>query len=156
MPASFFPLTVWFCTKLRHSLSLYGQDTDLSFRNLYTAALPIQAFCFFVLCYALTIRPKLIDHLYKKFFNVVNELSAGNNTLTIQQDGLLHATGHGHSLMYYATVTRITNLHRYLLIQIGEASIFAVPHHAFADDAERHAFAELLCQKTGLLLENQN
>lgn len=58
--------------------------------------------------------------------------------------------------MYYATVTRITNLHRYLLIQIGEASIFAVPHHAFADDAERHAFAELLCQKTGLLLENQN
>lgn len=67
MPASFFPLTVWFCTKLRHSLSLYGQDTDLSFRNLYTAALPIQAFCFFVLCYALTIRPKLIDHLYKNF-----------------------------------------------------------------------------------------
>ncbi|OAM22005.1 hypothetical protein A7P89_06140 [Eikenella corrodens] len=152
----FFPVTAWFCYSLKQSLEAYGLTDDPMFASLAAACLPMIAYAFLVSTYSLIVRPKCIDRIYSKLFEAMNVLIEGRNTITLQSDGLLHISENGQTqtLIRYPAITRLSNLHRHLVIRIGPIYLYAVPHSAFANNEEYRRFTELLQKHTGLSVEN--
>ena len=114
------------------------------------------AYAFLVSTYSLIVRPKCIDRIYSKLFEAMNVLIEGRNSITLQSDGLLHISENGQTqtLIRYPAITRLSNLHRHLVIRIGPIYLYAVPHSAFANNEEYRRFTELLQKHTGLSVEN--
>lgn len=104
---------------------------------------------YLVMLYATCLRPHLI---YRLMRHTINSLIEGDNVLGIREDGLYHAGHYGHTVFNYSAVHEVDDdLRGFVVIRIGRGHFHAVPHSAFADEAQRQQFVQLLRNKAGLV-----
>ncbi|MDO4795890.1 MAG: YcxB family protein [Brachymonas sp.] len=103
---------------------------------------------YLVMLYAICLRPHLIYRLTQR---TLNSLTKGDNVLEIREDGLYHAGYYGHTVLHYSAVRQvIDDLRGFVVVRIDRGYAHAVPHSAFADEAQRQQFTQLLRSKAGL------
>ncbi len=146
-----FPWSLFlFCRHLRQALQEAGLQDDAYLHVFHATAYPLLALGIIFAGYFMCVRIWLVD----RFVRAAHVgWTAGENTISLQEGGLLYGAAFGQILLHYHMISRMADLHGHLLIQIDKAIFFAVPDHAFAFESQRQEFIELLQYKTGLTIE---
>lgn len=104
---------------------------------------------YLVALYATFLRPHLI---YRLMRHTINSMIEGDNALEIREDGLYHAGHYGYTVFNYSEVRQVDDdLRGFVVLRIGRGHFHAVPHSAFANEAERQQFTQLARSKAGLM-----
>ena len=100
---------------------------------------------YFILLYSTTLRPAFVNKIFRS--QVTDELAVGEQVVRIQEDGLYLQNTMASSVYSYAKIHSTENIDGFLVIFLGNGYFAAIPHNAFADEAQRLVFENLLKSK---------